>query len=256
MKLLPTLTKIAAVIAFTLPLAPIRAGEKQVEWNGTLFRTYTVKPSDLELFWLGPDGKPFRQFIKLQKHLESQNKRLRFIMNGGLFEEDGSPCGLLVINGKTLRPLNMRDDVGNFYLKPNGVFYIDSRGAHIVSSEEYERRQPEARMAIQSGPLLLDGGMIHHAFRRDSKNALHRNGVGVMKDGAILFVITQFDQPKRVTLHEFSRFFLEQGCKNALFLDGDISMMFTDPQEDLIPGNYFGTIFAVTAPLDSPAKKP
>lgn len=222
------------------------AKEQRIQKNGTIFITYEASPKEVGLYWKNPAGKTFRQFSALQSYLHTQNKKVRFIMNGGLFEEDGSPCGLLVIDGKALKPLNLRDGVGNFYLKPSGVFFIDDKGAHIVSSEEYAAKNPQPSIAIQSGPLLLRNGVVHPAFRKDSKNALHRNGVGVKSDGSVLFVMTEFSQPKRVTLHEFAEFFRSQGCANALFLDGDISQMRIDPKGDITPGNYFGTIFCIT----------
>lgn len=239
---------LAILSVLWLPGSPA-AELRKIEHNGTTYHTYTVVPEDVELFWADASGKPFRQFVKLQEHLRAEGKALRFIMNGGLFEEDGAPCGLLVIDGKTFKPLNMRDAPGNFYLKPNGVFFIDAKGAHIVPSTEYEANPPAApRLAIQSGPLLLHRGKVHPAFRKESTNRLHRNGIGVRQDGRVIFAITEFDQPKHVALYGFAEFFRSQGCENALFLDGDLSQMFVDPKDDLVPGNFFGAIFVVTRP--------
>ncbi len=222
------------------------AGSRRVEWNGVVFHVQVAEPNQVELYWKDDDGKTFRQFSTLQKYLQSRGRSISFLMNGGLFEEDGSPCGLLVIGGKTLRPLNMKDGRGNFYLKPNGVFYIDAGGAQVVSSDDYLHKEPKARLAVQSGPLLLEEGRIHPAFNKNSTNELHRNGVGVRKDGKVVFAITEFDQKKRVTLHQFAEFFRAQECDSALFLDGDLSGMVTDVKTDIPPGNYFGTIFAIT----------
>ncbi len=69
-----------------------------------------------------------------RKPLPPTPRHVEFMMNGGIFEGDGVPSGLLVIDGKTVRPLNKSDGSGNFYLKPNGVFYVDATGAHIVST--------------------------------------------------------------------------------------------------------------------------
>lgn len=223
--------------------------ERTLAFQGTKFRVVEAQPSDVRLFWWNPETrKPFRQFRGLQDFLTARHERLRFVMNGGLFEEDGSPCGLLVVDGKTLRPLNLKDGQGNFYLKPNGVFLISGNSARIVSSEEFAASDPEVRLAIQSGPLLLRRGRIHPAFRKESTNRLHRNGVGVRRDGTVVFAITVFDQERRANLHHFAEFFRSLGCEDALFLDGDLSQMFTDPESAIPPGNYFGTIFAITAP--------
>lgn len=231
-----------------LALAGIASAAERIEWRGVIFHIQVTDPSRIELHWQDEHGRTFRQFSTLQKHLESRGRHIDFMMNGGLFEEDGSPCGLLVIGGKTLRPLNLRDGVGNFYLQPNGVFYIDSTGAHIVPSTEYQRLRPAAQLAIQSGPLLLFRDRIHRAFRPASTNELHRNGVGIRHDGKVLFAITEFDQQKRVNLHQFAEFFRAHGCADALFLDGDLSQMVTDVKSPITPGNYFGTIFTLTSP--------
>lgn len=219
-----------------------------VERNGTVFQTFTASPRQIELFWLDASGKPFRQFSVLQAALETQGRNTRFIMNAGIFEEGGIPAGLVVIEGKCLRPLNTADGNGNFYLKPNGVFYVESDIAHVVSTPEYTARKPSPRIATQSGPLLLQKGRIHPVFRPSSLHRLHRNGVGIKKDGSVLFVITEFGQPHFPNLYEFADFFRSQGCDDALFLDGDLSQMVVDPKTALSPGNQFGAIFAVTEP--------
>jgi len=170
------------------------------------------------------------------------------MMNAGIFEEGGIPAGLVAIEGKCLRPLNTADGNGNFFLKPNGVFYVESGLARVVSTPEYAARKPSPRIAIQSGPLLLQNGRIHPAFRPASLHRLHRNGVGIKKDGSVLFVITEFGQSRFPNLYEFADFFRSQGCADALFLDGDLSQMIVNPKTSILPGNHFGAIFAVTEP--------
>ncbi|MEI9896928.1 MAG: phosphodiester glycosidase family protein [Chthoniobacter sp.] len=154
------------------------------------------------------------------------------MMNGAIFEEGGVPSGLLVIEHKIIRPLNTADGKGNFFLKPNGVFYIDDAGAHILSTPEYASLKVIPRLAIQSGPLLLRGGRVHPSFNPASTNRLHRNGVGVRRDGRVIFAITEFGQKKQPSLYEFADFFRSQGCEDALFLDGDISQNAVGPGFD------------------------
>lgn len=241
-----TLSRLLLVsLLFAGLLSTTLAETRRVERHGTIFHTYITTPDRISLFWLDPSGKPFHQFSTLQTFLVGQNKRIRFLMNGGIFEEGGIPSGLLVIDGKTLNPLNTNPGKGNFFLQPNGVFYVDHHGAHVLATSDYVRTNPRPLLAIQSGPLLLRDGNTHPAFRADSKSYLHRNGVGILPDGRVLFVITEFGQPRYANLFEFADFFRAQGCRNALFLDGDISQMKIDPSEPLTPNNYFGTIFAV-----------
>jgi uncharacterized protein YigE (DUF2233 family) len=245
--LLPSIIRsLALTWAATLLVTGAVAGEVPIEYQGTRYRTYICAPEKVQLFWLDEGGKPFHQFSKLQEHLQSKGRKIHFIMNAGIFEEGGIPSGLLVVNGKTERPLNTSPGNGNFFLQPNGVFYVDSHGGHVVSTQDYASRKPAARYAVQSGPLLLNNGKTHPAFQAGSKNRLHRNGVGILPDGRVFFAISEFQQDKRPNLYEFADFFRSQGCRDALFLDGDISQMVTDASKPITPGNHFGAIFAVT----------
>jgi len=100
------------------------------------------------------------------------------LVNAGIFEPGGIPSGLHVQNGKQLLPLNLQLGRGNFFLKPNGVFAINTEGkARVTSSVEHSTataRPHSDRLALQSSPLLLRNGQPHHAFRAASNSKLHR----------------------------------------------------------------------------------
>jgi len=221
------------------------AQSHEMTFGETRYRIFTAKAPEISLFWLAPSGKPFHQFRSLQTYLEGQSKRIRWMMNAGIFEPGGIPSGLLVIDHQIVRPLNEAAGKGNFYLQPNGVFLVLKDAAKILPTSEYAKLKDVPRLAIQSGPLLLSRGQIHPAFRKESTSFLHRNGVGVKADGSLLFAITEFGQPRQPNLYEFAAFFRSQGCTDALFLDGDISQAVENPTEPLPPGNHFGAIFAV-----------
>lgn len=89
-------------------------------------------------FSRGDAGRTFERFERLKSWLASRNERLRFAMNAGMFRPDLSPVGLLVQDGQQVSPLNLSDDTGNFFLKPNGVFSISESGPRIVESTEYQ----------------------------------------------------------------------------------------------------------------------
>lgn len=225
------------------------AQEKAVSC-GFRYQTFATAPDSVDLYWRDINNVQYRDFATLQASLVSEGKAVKFMMNAGIFEPDGIPTGLLIIAGKTLRFINTQEGAGNFYLKPNGVFWADSSGAYIASTEEYLALNPSPRIAVQSGPLLLHKGQINAVFDKKSANRLHRNGVGIRKDGSVLFAITDFDQSRQPNLHEFATLFLDQGCLDALFLDGDLSQMVVDVVESLPPSNCFGAIFAVTEKTD------
>ncbi|MCC6144585.1 MAG: phosphodiester glycosidase family protein [Candidatus Hydrogenedentes bacterium] len=182
-----------------------------------------LQQADLRLFWKDSAGEPIKNFRRLQNHLKTQGLRALFAINSGIYARDHTPLGLHVENGQELEPLNRKRGGGNFFLKPNGVFYIDAAGGHIAETEAFAGKAPEVRLAVQSGPLLLDRGKIHPVFEPESDSRHIRNGVGIVNDHTIIFAITHFP----VNLYDFASFFKEAAaCSDALYLDGAISGMF------------------------------
>jgi uncharacterized protein YigE (DUF2233 family) len=197
----------------------------------------------LQLRWRDPAGKPWRNLQKLQEHLESRGERVLALMNAGIFDTSYAPLGLHVERGRVLHPLSVRRrGFGNFYLQPNGVFYLDRRGAHVTETMTYQRTQPRALEATQSGPMLVINGRIHPAFQRGSENRLIRNGVGVESTSRVHLVLAL--QP--VNFHDFARLMRDVlDCPNALYLDGNVSSLRV-PEEMKQDGD-FGTMIAVLA---------
>ena len=108
-----------------------------------------VRTERIELFLRDDAGHTFKRFDRLRDWLASRNKRLRFAMNAGMFEPDLSPVGLLVQGGQQISPLNLSDGAGNFFLKPNGVFFVSESGPRIVESTEYPALAQGVRLATQ-----------------------------------------------------------------------------------------------------------
>jgi uncharacterized protein YigE (DUF2233 family) len=189
------------------------------------FTVVRVDPAsdNLQVFLSDEQGKPFRQFGQLSSWLHGKGKKLAFAMNAGMYHPDSSPVGLLVLEGKQVSPLNTSTGVGNFFLKPNGVFLLSPSGPRVVETGDYPRLANDIRFATQSGPLLLKNGVIHPAFNAASTSRLIRNGVGVFGNAA-LFVISE----KPVTFYEFAVFFRDVlHCKDALYLDGVVSSLYS-----------------------------
>lgn len=177
----------------------------------------------LQIFLRDDDGRPYGSFRRLEDALNQQHRRLRFAMNAGMYHADFSPVGLLVQDGRLIAPLNTDDGAGNFFLKPNGVFFIDRSGPHIVETFAYPAAAQDVVLATQSGPLLLLDGRIHPVFDPESKSRLIRNGVGICGTETI-FAISE----KPVNFHEFASFFRDGlGCSDALYLDGTISSLYS-----------------------------
>ncbi len=241
---------------------PGRTEAQIQEFEGIRHRVYRIDPAreKLEVFWKDSNGQPFTTFKKLQTHLATQGKQLRFATNAGIYEPGFIPTGLHIENGKTLVPLNRQPGpklqpgqyTPNFYLKPNGVFFIDDLGPAVIETEKFAVSGRNPNLAVQSGPLLLAEGQVHPIFGPTSTSRLLRNGVGVDREGNIVFVSTERSERGRVNLHTFARLFLSLDCPNALYLDGDISEFYRRTENPEVQATTsFGAIFAVTEPLDS-----
>lgn len=227
--------------------------EEKVFHAGAVFRVVILAPEKVQLVWKDAAGVPYRSFEKVQDALAKQGKSVKFLMNAGIFEPGGIPSGLHFENRKTLHPVNLADAPGNFFLKPNGVLWIEGGGkgeAFISTPEKFQAREKELHVmgsrwlenAVQSGPLLLIDGKRHPAFTENSTNKLHRNGVGVNASGQIVFAMTAVHQV--TNFWDFAGLFLKLGCKDALFLDGDISKMEVNPSGP-VSSNLFGAMFVV-----------
>jgi uncharacterized protein YigE (DUF2233 family) len=191
------------------------------EGDGYTVCRYDPKLDEVRLAWRGAGG-PLGGLAALQAWLGPDAGRVAFAMNAGMYDEAQSPVGLYVADGRALRPLNRAAGSGNFFLAPNGVFWVDDGGgAHVDETSGFAARGVHPRWATQSGPLLLKAGALHPAIMPDGASRFVRNAVGV-RGGEALFVIS--DEP--VSFGRLARLFRDGlGCTDALYLDGSISSL-------------------------------
>jgi len=215
-----------------------------VTYLGQSFLTRTLDPrkADLRLFYSDDQGNRLRDFAGLDKYITSKGEKLVFAANAGMFDPASKPVGLLMLNGTEQSPLNLNEGTGNFYMKPNGVFVInDKHEALVVDASSYQTLLSPVVWATQSGPLLVHGGDIHPDFNAASQSKKIRSGVGVTKDGLVVFALSMGS----VTFYDFASLFLTKlKCPNALFLDGDISAFYVPGQPDPTP-HSFGPMFGL-----------
>jgi uncharacterized protein YigE (DUF2233 family) len=198
---------------------------KTMAFAGVPFTVAVVDPKkdDLRLLWKDARGERFSSFDNVERWAVAQKKTLLLATNSGIFAPGFTPLGLHVESGKTLVKLNRWHGGGNFFLKPNGVFFVDSSGrAGVSETEEFNKHPQRPRLATQSGPLLIQKGKIHPKFMRGSANRNFRNGVGATNDGMAVFALSALP----VNLYDFASLFRDAlGCPDALYLDGSISGM-------------------------------
>jgi|VirMetMinimDraft_7_1064189.scaffolds.fasta_scaffold43017_2 uncharacterized protein YigE (DUF2233 family) len=205
-----------------------------IYWKGVNYVVVTTSADQLG-FFLDDGKKKFKQFSALSEYVRAKNKNLIFAMNGGMYlpENNNEPQGLYIENGKTKKDIDtftsVRPIKTNFYLHPNGVFYIKKNGVPLVLknidflSAYPEKKYADIKFATQSGPMLVADGAIHPAFTPNSRNTHIRNAVGINDKGQICFVLSE----ERVCFHDIATLFKEElNCEQALYLDGFVSKLY------------------------------
>ena len=200
-----------------------------------------LKTDQLDFYLLDEHGENFKNFERLETWLQAQDKVLVFAMNGGMYNKDLSPQGLYIENGKTLAELDtLSEGYGNFYLQPNGVFSIDEAGKANISTSIKFRNKGNIKYATQSGPMLVIDQKIHPKLTEGSENVHIRNGVGLLPDGRLLFAMSK----EKINFYDFAKFFKDNACKNALYLDGFVSRTYLPSKNWIQKDGNFGVIIA------------
>lgn len=194
----------------------------QVRVRDVEYRVVELDPKqvELKLYWKKPDGSAFETLTAVREHI---GKNFIFATNSGIYAKDWTPLGLHIERGQTLRRLNRsRASSGNFFVQPNGVFFLIAGGARILATEDFAKANPSAMEAAQSGPLLLRRGVVNSRFHHRSENLKLRSGVGVSSGGHVFFAASE----SAVSFYDFAQLFKNKlRCTDALYLDGTISAM-------------------------------
>jgi uncharacterized protein YigE (DUF2233 family) len=198
--------------------------------------TYVVARVDLnkahiKMLWKNPAGVPYGSLSEAYRQVGGD---LLALTNAGIYSENHAPEGLHIEGGVTLRPLNPDNGDGNFYWKPNGVFYVANDSAGIVESEKFAalNKQVGVQEATQSGPLLVIDGEVNQMLKPDSQSLYVRNGIGVKSAHEVYILISEDE----VSLYDFASVFTQQlGCRNALYLDGCVSQLYLPARNSYLP---------------------
>lgn len=243
----------AAALLWKRPPAkpPLVVGElpalcRDMSFEGVAYVVCEIDPRTHRLTVARTDagGKPYGSLEAFDKAMAAAGKPVLLAMNAGMYHEGLGPVGLFVENGRQETPLNTGNAEGNFFLKPNGVFFIgkDER-AGVLETNAYAAARLDVAFATQSGPMLVIDGQLHPRFEADGLSRYIRNGVGVRADGIVVLAISRGP----VSLGSFGRLFKNTlACPNALFLDGDISAL-SDGNRMIVGGKRpVGPILAVS----------
>ncbi|MBI1401729.1 MAG: hypothetical protein GC147_00765 [Porphyrobacter sp.] len=186
-------------------------------------------------------GQPYGSLSAFAAAVDPE--RIAFAMNGGMYGDDLKAIGYYVENGERLSELDRGDGSGNFYMKPNGVFFGSGGTWRVLASDAFFATvgdRPE--FGTQSGPMLVVDGKLHPEIQDNGPSRAIRNGVGVDGEGRAHFVIS--DAP--LSFGQLARYFRDEvKAKNALYLDGQISSLW-DPASARMDKGRVGPIIVVT----------
>ena len=208
------------------------------------FVSYIVdtKRQDIKLYWKNEKQENFKSILNLKNWLDKHHKQLLFAMNAGMYKQDNSPQGLFIENQKSISLLDTTNGNGNFYLKPNGVFYITVDNLPAICTTTNFIDNGKVKYATQSGPMLVIDGQIHSAFKKGSTNLNIRNGVGILPDNTIIFAMSKME----INFYDLADYFKKMGCNNALYLDGLVSRTYLPKENWTQTDGNFGVIIGVT----------
>lgn len=196
---------------------------------------------NLRMYLKDNSNTSIKTFRNLTKHVASQDEILTFAMNGGMFTKEFMPLGLYIEDGNEISKIKRgTKGYGNFYLQPNGVFHISKNSGFSVTKTSEFASDSMTKYATQSGPMLVHDGTINSNFGPKSSSTHIRNGVGILPNGNAVFAISN----KRINFYEFATFFKNQGCENALYLDGFVSRVCPPISNEADMDMSFGVIIA------------
>ncbi|NOT41717.1 MAG: hypothetical protein HOP13_14605 [Alphaproteobacteria bacterium] len=214
-------------------------------FEGSAFSVCIFRPGrqEVALVWAEGQGRALGGFEALEASWLVDNRRVVFAMNAGMFDASGAPIGLFVAKGQEEHALNQQAGSGNFYMQPNGVFFVDEkRQPRVLTTADYASSGVTPVWATQSGPMLVTGGAINAQFGQDGDSRYVRNGVGV-HDGLGFFVISE----EPVSFGKFARFFRDAlKCEDALYLDGAVSSLWVPSSGRRDAGYRLGPMVVVS----------
>ena len=214
-------------------------GKKIKDGNFTVYKPDLDKET-IKMYWKDKDNKAYSELSKLIQ--ENPENNIEFATNGGIYSEKYEPNGLYIENHEIVSKINLADGDGNFYMQPNGVFYIQDNQPKITESKSFEYAK-NISYATQSGPLLIENGVINKKIGKDSKSLKIRSAVGIDKANKVFFLMSS----EMINFYDFSKYALDKlNCKELLFLDGTISKMYF-AEENKIPEQDYPFVVIITA---------
>lgn len=132
------------------------------------------------------------------------------VINGGFFTPEHRSIGLVVKNGRELKPIHMTSWWS--------VFAIAGDTPRIFTPREFKKTK-DVKTALQAGPRLVVDG----SYPKLKEGVAARSGIGIDFEG---FVVIATTSGPGISLADFARRFGSTssqgglGCRNTMALDG------------------------------------
>lgn len=198
-------------------------------------------------------GAEVRSLRDAEAVLRRRGERALLVTNGGLFNA-GAPLGLQVEDGRVVRPLRAGstpaagENPGNFFYLPNAVLFQDRTGrVAIRESSRMAGREGEVRDGLQSGPALLLGGRVHPIAAPPNRGRAHdrRSAACVSASGRLSIVFARTP----TTFPQLARFLVKLGCRDATFLDANVTGLYIPGHGVSIREEDFAGVLVLAEPV-------
>jgi len=133
------------------------------------------------------------------------------IINGGYFQPNYKPSGLLKVDNKIIYPLNKEGNKGILGIND---YYVD-----ILDKKDFDKNKNLFKEMIQNGPLLIENGEL--GIYSDDKDYRARTCLCIDKYKNIFIIIA--DSIASISLFELANILKNIGCQKAINFDGGSS---------------------------------
>ena len=154
-----------------------------------ILHTYNPNTEIISMYYKDASNKLIRTLGSLKQFVESSKKELIFAMNGGMYHPNFAPVGLFIADHTLHTSVNLNRGTGNFFIQPNGVFYVDANEKPGICLAKDIHTVQKIKHATQSGPMLIINRRINPYFSDTSNYFNIRNGVGITKYGKLIFAM-------------------------------------------------------------------
>jgi len=174
--------------------------------------------------WLADPNKPYEERMYVESIARKYN--VVFALNGDFFEDrvGNMPVGLIIRSGKVInaRAAASRSEIPTLDIL--GLFNDGTMkcfGARSHTAEEYLEMGVTDTLCF--GPILISGGVIDTAKVIDYGHAREpRTALGMVEKGHYVAILAEGRTEESIAIQhiEMARMLLEEGCVEALNLDG------------------------------------